>query len=110
MILGGGLLIAIPGFITDVAGLFAAAPFTRPAVRSILTRWMSRRAALGGLQMTPPWPRRSGDGGQEDPAARDSQVIQGEVLKEHTGERGGEADDGRSGRTDGGITRRADGR
>lgn len=96
-ILGGGVLIAIPGFITDVAGLFAAAPFTRPAVRGLLARWVSRRAALGGLHMTPPWPRRSGDGGQDDPAAPGGQVIQGEVLEEHTGEPG----DGSGDREDG---------
>ena len=104
-ILGAGVLIAIPGFITDVAGLFAVAPFTRPAVRGLLTRWVSRRAALGGLQMTPPRPRRSGDGGQDQPADGGGQVVQGEVLEEHTGEPGDETrsrDDG----TNGGVTRR----
>ena len=96
VILGGGALIAIPGFITDVAGLFTVAPFTRPAVRGLLARWLSRRAELGGVQMTRPWPRRpadgrdggqdAADGGQD--AAHGGQVIQGEVLEEHTGETG----------------------
>jgi UPF0716 protein FxsA len=84
VILGGGMLIAIPGFVTDVAGLLAVAPFTRPAVRGLATRWVSRRAALGGLRMTPPWPRRSAEGGEDEPPAGGGPVIQGEVLDEHT--------------------------
>ena len=99
VILGGGALIAIPGFITDVAGLFSVAPFTRPAVRGLVARWLSRRAAIGGLRMTPPWPGRSDDGGQDDGGQDDGagsgQVIQGEVVEEHTGEPG-QAAGGRS--------------
>jgi UPF0716 family protein affecting phage T7 exclusion len=112
-ILGGGVLIAIPGFITDVAGLFAVAPFTRPAVRGLLTRWVSRRATLGGPQMTRPSPRRSGDSRHDDrpdhPAAGGGQIVQGEVVEEHTGEPSGgtssrdgrTADDGTRGRGNG---------
>lgn len=82
-ILGGGVLIAIPGFITDVAGLLAVTPFTRPAVRGVITHWVSRRATVAGLQMTPP-ARGNGDDRQDtaDDHA-DGPVIQGEVLEEH---------------------------
>lgn len=83
VILGSGVLIAIPGFVTDVAGLLAAAPFTRPAVRGLVSRWVSRRSALGALRMTPPWPRRSGNDGPDEPTDG-GQVIQGEVVDEDT--------------------------
>lgn len=88
VILGGGALIAIPGFITDVAGLFTVAPFTRPVVRGLLARWVSRRAELGGMQMTRPWPRRPGTDGHDDPGRGGGPVVQGEVLEEHTTEPG----------------------
>lgn len=101
VILGGGALIAIPGFISDVAGLLAAAPFTRPAFRAALTRWVSRRADLGALQMTPRTapPRQPRDNGRDGRGPGDGQVVQGEVLEERTeppaaGKRGTSRQDG----------------
>ena len=84
VILASGVLIAIPGFITDVLGLFAAAPVTRPAVRVLLTRWVTRRSGMAGLQMTPP-PRRRAGNSQDEPGPGGGRVVQGEVLDEHTG-------------------------
>lgn len=106
VILVSGVLIAIPGFITDVAGLFAVIPFTRPAVRRLVTRWLSRRAALGGLQMTQPWPRRSG-GDSAAPPGGGGKVVQGEVVEEHTSEPGRQ--DGRADNTTDTPAQRRDG-
>jgi UPF0716 protein FxsA len=92
VILAAGVLIAIPGFVTDVLGLFAVIPFTRPVVRRLLTRWMSRRAALAGMQMMPP--RRPGRNAPAEPGDEGGPVIQGEVLEDR-GDRTGST--GRSG-------------
>jgi UPF0716 family protein affecting phage T7 exclusion len=86
VILAAGVLIAIPGFVTDVLGLFAVIPFTRPVVRRLLTRWMSRRAALAGVQTMPPRrPGRNAPGEPGGPGDEGGPVIQGEVLEDRGG-------------------------
>ncbi|MDO5677085.1 MAG: FxsA family protein [Propionibacteriaceae bacterium] len=42
LILAGGILLTVPGVITDVIGLLLLLPFTRPFIRSALTWWVSR--------------------------------------------------------------------
>lgn len=59
----GGLLLIMPGFITDVIGLSLLLPFTRPLVRAGLGRWAGR-AMTSTTKTTPPG----------------SQVIRGEVV------------------------------
>lgn len=49
LILAGGALLALPGFLTDVPALLCLLPFTRPAVRKGLMAWAARRAARAGL-------------------------------------------------------------
>ncbi len=46
LVLVGGLLLMLPGFLTDVAGLFFLVPFTRPLARR-LAAWVATRAAAG---------------------------------------------------------------
>lgn len=45
LVLVGGTLLLTPGFVTDIAGFACILPFTRPAVRSLLTRALVRRTA-----------------------------------------------------------------
>ena len=42
LVLVGGILLAVPGLLTDMAGLLLLLPFTRPFVRSAVTWWASR--------------------------------------------------------------------
>ena len=43
LVLVGGILLLIPGFITGVIGLFFALPFTRPLTRRVLERFITAR-------------------------------------------------------------------
>lgn len=43
MVLVGGILLAIPGFITGVLGLVLALPVTRPVLRWAFEKWARRR-------------------------------------------------------------------
>lgn len=43
----GGILILIPGFITDFLGLLLILPFTRPIGRALIKVWAARRVAAG---------------------------------------------------------------
>lgn len=44
LILLGGTLLLVPGFVTDVFGLLLMLPFTRPFVRRIAQVWLAKRA------------------------------------------------------------------
>jgi UPF0716 protein FxsA len=46
LIVFGGTLLITPGFVTDVFGLFAILPFTRPFARRLLTAFVSRRVLV----------------------------------------------------------------
>jgi UPF0716 protein FxsA len=43
MLMAGGVLLVIPGFITAALGLLLALPFTRPALRWAFAGWAQRR-------------------------------------------------------------------
>ncbi|MGH3238848.1 MAG: FxsA family protein, partial [Spirillospora sp.] len=43
LVMAGGVLLLIPGFVTDVIGLAFLLPFTRPLVRRVLSRYAARR-------------------------------------------------------------------
>lgn len=47
LIMAGGLLLFLPGYVGDVLGLFVILPFTRPIVRrgasAVIDRWMRSR-------------------------------------------------------------------
>lgn len=42
LVLLGGFMLIMPGFITDILGLLLLLPFTRPAIRTFLGWWASR--------------------------------------------------------------------
>lgn len=65
LVLAGGALLALPGFITDVLGLICLIPFTRPLPRYLVERWARNRP--GPVLMTP---------------ASRTTVIPGEVVAE----------------------------
>ena len=47
LIVFGGALMISPGFVTDVFGLFAILPFTRPVARRLLAAFVARRLVAG---------------------------------------------------------------
>lgn len=69
LVLLGGVLLLLPGFVTDVVGALVLLPVTRPFARALLTGLVGRGvlARFGG------WRGPGGGGGGPD-------VIEGEVL------------------------------
>lgn len=49
MVMLGGCLLIVPGFITAAAGLLLILPPTRALLRPAILRWMERRAARAGV-------------------------------------------------------------
>ena len=68
LVLVGGVLLMLPGFVTDVLGLFFLIPFTRPFARSVLGFFVARRLSRAGLVP-----------GVSHPYARGT-VVEGEVV------------------------------
>ncbi|MDI2129180.1 FxsA family protein [Yinghuangia seranimata] len=72
----GGVLLMIPGFISDVLGLLCVLPFTRPLVRRLIGGTVAgqvvRRTKVGGAA----WQVRE----QVRMHAQDGKVVQGEVI------------------------------
>lgn len=91
MLLVGGILLAIPGFITGAVGLLLALPVTRPVLRWAFAAWAHRRLTRLGATMagddavtvdatvvnapTDPDPARG-------PQSPPRQVVQGRVVDE----------------------------
>ncbi len=71
LVLMGGFMLIMPGFITDIVGLLLLLPFTRPGVRSVLGWWVGR--AMSGSTKSPPNPASTGT------------VVGGEVVTEEDG-------------------------
>jgi len=47
-VLAGGILLMLPGFLSDLAGLTLLLPATRPIYRRLLYRWLEKRMRGGG--------------------------------------------------------------
>ncbi len=83
LIVAGGALIAVPGFLTGVLGVLTVAPYTRSLARRLFGLVFLRRAAGAGLRMGS---RASGApaGGRAEPAPGAPQaapkIIRGEVA------------------------------
>lgn len=71
LVLVGGVLLVLPGVISDVAGLLCLLPFTRALPRRALQRWASGRVGVVGLPTTFGGGRLRGGG----------TVIPGEVVE-----------------------------
>lgn len=70
LVLVGGVLLVMPGFITDVFGLLFLLPFTRPLARKVLAFFIARRMNRLGLSTML--------------IRRDGTVIQGETIEGET--------------------------
>ncbi|GAA1974897.1 hypothetical protein GCM10009817_13880 [Terrabacter lapilli] len=94
VVLAGGTLLVLPGFITDVVGLLLVLPFTRPVARSLLAAVISRRLLAQTERFTgprvtgQPTGEPTGAGWQEtDPqgpqrSSSSDEVVEGEIIDE----------------------------
>lgn len=86
LILAGGLLLALPGFLTDLPALVLLLPFTRPLARGRLLAWAERRVGSGlpGFPAAPPPGTPFGGPFAEHPQRPGGSggVIRGEVIKD----------------------------
>ncbi|GAA3552740.1 hypothetical protein GCM10022197_04740 [Microlunatus spumicola] len=69
LVLVGGVLLMLPGFVTDVLGLFFLIPFTRPFARKVVAFFVARRLSRAGLVP-----------GAHSPYGRTGTVVEGEVV------------------------------
>jgi len=60
LILVGGTLLLTPGFVSDIAGLVCVLPFTRPLVRGVVVRFLTRRFLAGTAPTGFPFPGAGG--------------------------------------------------
>lgn len=80
-VLAGGLLILLPGFVTDVVGALVALPLTRPLATRVLLAVFGRR--LADLERAVPagmGPFAAADGQDAGPQPAPGPVIQGRVV------------------------------
>ena len=77
LIFVGGMLIAIPGFVTDAFGLLAVAPMTRPAMRRLLGFVLARRVAALDRRSARTTGQDTSPGPESEPPGK---VIRGEVI------------------------------
>jgi UPF0716 family protein affecting phage T7 exclusion len=91
LVMAGGVLLMVPGFITDVLGLMFVLPFTRPLVRRALSAFAARRmraAEERAATMFPPGPGGTGfdpfgrGPGPERVETPPGPVVRGEVVDE----------------------------
>ncbi len=111
MVMVGGILLLIPGFVTGALGALLALPVTRPALRWVFVAWAERRVrkmatASESPVVTMRTPRFPGGGpgfggpgfggaGQQGSAPGDGRVVPGRVVHEHDGDETGENGAGR---------------
>ena len=88
LVLIGGALLFLPGFVTDVLGLLLVLPFTRPLARPLLQAAVARRVLAGSgvaMQATEPTygsrpPHQQQDGRAEAGNAAGEEIIEGEIV------------------------------
>ena len=101
LILAGGILLFVPGFLTDLVGLVFVLPFTRPLARLLLARMIARRLVrLPSGVFVGRFPTGSRRGDLGGPDVVQGEIVQGEILPdaEPADEQDGSGDDG-AGRT-----------
>ncbi|WP_106401792.1 FxsA family protein [Actinocorallia populi] len=84
LILLGGVLLALPGFLTDLPALVLLLPFTRSLARGRLLAWAERRATTTGLPGFPGFPTAPSGGpfAEHPQRPRGTGVIKGEVIED----------------------------
>lgn len=82
----GGVLLMLPGFLTDALGMLCLLPPTRALLRRGLTRYLARRLPLVGLLTVPGRDTPLGHlgvGRRRGPGwSQDSKVVDGQVVKD----------------------------
>lgn len=88
VVLVGGTLLLVPGFVTDLAGLLLVLPFTRPVARSLLESVISRHIVaqvdvFGATTVTdrPAWEQQEPPHGARRSESSD-EVVEGEIIDE----------------------------
>ena len=83
LVAAGGLLMVLPGFISDLVGLLCLLPGTRSLVRGVLTRVVVARLPVGLRAPVRVESVRTAEmpGPVDDPVARQPLVIEGEVVR-----------------------------
>jgi UPF0716 protein FxsA len=82
LIFAGGVLIAMPGFVTDALGLLAVAPVTRPAMRRLLGFALARRAVALDRRSASTTGQDTSPGPEPETPGK---VIRGEVIEDGAG-------------------------
>lgn len=77
LILVGGTLMLTPGFVTDGFGILLILPFTRPAARRLLSRYLATRITTGAFTRPPTGVPNQGGSKPRRPGP---DVVQGEVV------------------------------
>ncbi|MGW7685328.1 FxsA family protein [Kribbella sp. NPDC054772] len=81
LVLIGGTLLLVPGFITDLFAVFFILPFTRPLARRGLTGFVNRRVTnLAPPAGFAPYMARPDQPRPNQPGTPQGDVIQGEVI------------------------------
>jgi UPF0716 protein FxsA len=81
LVLLGGVLLLLPGFVSDVVGLVLLFPPTRRLVRGPVTAFAARRMMLGGLPGAVLF-GSVGRGRRTDPNVVDGEVVDDDVPPE----------------------------
>lgn len=82
LVLVGGVLLMLPGFVTDIIGFFFLLPFTRPLARRLLAFLVARRMTqlgLGGVYVRRDETVIEGETVPESPSSSGPVVIAGEI-------------------------------
>ncbi len=83
MVMAGGALLLVPGFLSDIAGIFLALPVTRPIARRALAWFFGRR--VGAMAARSPYgplfDRAGGPGAPGGPGSA-GRVVHGEVIQD----------------------------
>lgn len=84
LVLTGGLLLLLPGFVTDAVGLACLLPLTRPWLRRLLTALVTRQLARSGLPVPSGRPRPRAPGpnveGPDHGGHGAGTIVEGEVV------------------------------
>ncbi|WP_141923016.1 FxsA family protein [Haloactinospora alba] len=86
MVMVGGILLLVPGFLTGLLGAVVALPVTRPALRWAFTAWAERRMARMRATMNAesavPGRQEATGPGHTNGAPGSGRVVRGRVVSE----------------------------